>query len=197
MDWFQGLIPVIVIIFWVLSQVMGGNKAKQQQGKAAPPKIDGGVRGEIDSFLRQIKEQAGRPQEIDDDKDIESQPQAMEAEPVEQQVMEAELVEQQGIGRLISTIDERFDARSENLGAEVGFADDKMDLHVHQVFDHDVGKLHHSKNKLSGDEEAVPAQSGPEVSKAASDIRDMLSGASGVRKAVIMSEIINRPGDRW
>lgn len=197
MDWFQGLIPVIVIIFWVLSQVMGGNKAKQQQGKAAPPKIDGGVRGEIDSFLRQIKERAGLPQEIDDDKDVESQPQAMEAEPIEQHVMEAELVEQHGIGRLIGTTDERFDARFGKLGAEVGFADDKMDSHVHQVFDHNIGALHHSTDKQSGDEEAVPAQSGSEVSKAASDVRDMLSGARGVRKAVIMSEIINRPGDRW
>ncbi|MFP6694500.1 MAG: hypothetical protein VB875_15870 [Pirellulales bacterium] len=197
MDWFQGLIPVIVIIFWVLSQVMGRNQAKQQQGKAAPPKIDGGVRGEIDSFLRQIKERAGLPQEIDDDEDVESQPQAMEAELVEQHVMEAELVEQHGIRRLVGTTDERFGARSEKLGAEVGFADDKMDFHVHQVFDHNVGALHRSTDKQSGDEEAVPAQSGSEVPKAASDIRDMLSGARGVRKAIIMSEIINRPGDRW
>jgi hypothetical protein len=202
MDWLQALIPVIFIVFWVLSQVMGGDGAKKKQappqGQPAPPNNDGGVRGEIDSFLRQMKEQAGIPVDGEDEDwdDIE------DVEPTARpQVMEAELVDPHGspltARHSIDQTDERFDARSERLGMEVGSADEKMDSHVHQVFDHELSAIGHESDEHSQDTDGAPSISRRKVSKVAGDIRQMLSGAQGVRKAVIMSEIINRPDDRW
>ncbi len=208
-DWFKLIVPAIFVIFWVISQLSGGDaaKARKPQRQGAPPRDpnDGNVRNEIEDFLRRVKQQAGIPDEDDDDVDWDEEPEFAQARPAsvqEARVLEAEVIEPgmsaglpSGVGSSdVAHAGDSFVQHAETLGADVGHADENMAMHTHEVFDHAVGEL----DKAAGGQPSSDAPGRrPAVPAAAGEIRRMLSGADGVRKAIVMSEILNRPTDRW
>jgi hypothetical protein len=76
-----------------------------------------------------------------------------------------------------------FEQRAGQLGEEVGLADEHMDAHIAQKFDHQVGSLD------LGD--AAQAAAGPtEQAFDASELIAMLQEPNTVRQAVLLSEIL-------
>lgn len=76
-----------------------------------------------------------------------------------------------------------FHERATKLGAEVDLADEKLEAHLHQVFDHDVGTLSHDRRQ--------PAEG--ETTPSASFFQAMFQSMDELRRAIILREILERP----
>jgi hypothetical protein len=83
-----------------------------------------------------------------------------------------------------------FNKEVADLGARVKQADAQFDRQIQQKFDHTVGSL---TTRPTGT--VQPAADAP--LPAAAQIAAMLASPDGVRQAVILNEILNRPLDRW
>lgn len=111
-------------------------------------------------------------------------------------VVEAELAERgDGVARHVREHLRGTDAIAEHtrqLGAEVDLADDKLEAHLHAVFDHDLGQL----KKTSGQAEVRPVQ--PVMPQLTLDsIARLLRSPTAARDALILAEIFQRPNERW
>ncbi len=69
-------------------------------------------------------------------------------------------------------------------------ADEHLEEHIHQAFDHDVGSLSHEDEPTDG----ASSGSGQQVPL---KLRDMFRSKSALRNAIIMREIFDRPESRW
>jgi hypothetical protein len=99
---------------------------------------------------------------------------------------------------LAERADERSAARAKNLerqvsslGKRVIEEDQQFDTELKAKFDHTVGTL--ADQTTVSPVELTPA----EPSSSAVQIAAMLANPDGVRQAIILNEILNRPSDRW
>src|SRR5262249_50884243 len=81
---------------------------------------------------------------------------------------------------------------AQHLGAEVAQADAKMEQHLAQKFVHQVGALAAQATATTPNQPSAPARS-----PMAQELLNMLSRPGGVRQAVVASEILRRPEERW
>lgn len=77
-----------------------------------------------------------------------------------------------------------FQRQAAQLTAEVDAADDKVEAHLHQTFDHAVGDLTGT---------ATPE---PDAQRSVT-LLDELASPSKIRRAILLSEILRRPEERW
>ncbi len=92
------------------------------------------------------------------------------------------------VGTRVDTAE--FAQRAEQLGEEVGLADEHMEAHIASRFDHQVGSMETGDAGLSS---AAPGA----VSLDAADLMALLHNPRTVRHAVLLSEILNPLRDRW
>jgi hypothetical protein len=79
-----------------------------------------------------------------------------------------------------------FEQRAEHLGEEVGLADDHLEAHLAQKFDHQIGS--------KGMSEATDQASGSvEPTLDLDSLAAMLANPTSLRHAVVLSEILARP----
>jgi hypothetical protein len=76
------------------------------------------------------------------------------------------------------------------LGERVIQADEQFDVQLKAKFDHRLGTL--ASERDAGQQERLAAADTP-----ARQIAAMLADPAGVRQAIVLSEILNRPSDRW
>lgn len=120
-------------------------------------------------------------------------------EPIDAQVVEAELAESEDrVGRSVAQHmrgTQQIGEHVRHLGAEVDQADDKLEAHLHQVFDHNLGQLRKSTMEAAA---ASPSQAARDAGlPGAASIAQMLANPQNLRNAIIMSEIIRRPEENW
>ena len=77
---------------------------------------------------------------------------------------------------------------AKHLGDEVALADDKIELHLKEKFDHRLGTLRGV--------ESVPSKK-QASSSIASDLLEMMARPNGMAQLVVASEILKRPTDRF
>jgi hypothetical protein len=127
---------------------------------------------------------------------VPAQEEVVYLEPAEAEVVDAELAELgDDVGRHVSQHlrgDVEIAAHTRQLGAEVDQADDKLETHLHQTFDHQLGRLKKTASDSAAVEHVKPA---PDVT--IGEIRSMLSSPASIRDAIIMAEVLRRPEDRW
>jgi hypothetical protein len=115
-------------------------------------------------------------------------------EPVEVEIVDAELAEiGDSVGRHVTQHlrgTEQIAEHTRHLGEEVDQADDKLESHLHQVFDHQLGKL----KKTASTTAAAPYDS---PASDMSELLQMLRSPKSVRDAIVMAEVLRRPDDRW
>ncbi len=89
-----------------------------------------------------------------------------------------------------------FEKRAEQLGEEVGLADEAMETHLQEKFDHQVGTLSDDGlGSLETSEVFDPlAESRPPIT---GDIVAMLKNPTTVRQAILLSEVLSPPHHRW
>lgn len=78
----------------------------------------------------------------------------------------------------------------DELGDEIEQADERMEAHLDEVFDHDVGKLTSGKKKSVTDE--MP-QSKLSENQMAKEILKLLQNPKTVRQSIMIAEILKRP----
>ncbi|MFP6669958.1 MAG: hypothetical protein VB857_00975 [Pirellulaceae bacterium] len=79
--------------------------------------------------------------------------------------------------------------RASHLGEEVGEADERLEKHLHEAFDHKLGTLEHEDLDPSSDKKS--SESSPQ------GLQQLLRTKSALRNAIILREIIDRPDHRW
>ena len=72
-----------------------------------------------------------------------------------------------------------------------------MEAHLHEQFDHSVGRLSDTSATEETPSAQEPGEEKPLVPATAAEIRDIFSDPTRIRQAVVLSEIINRPEGRW
>ena len=110
-------------------------------------------------------------------------------EVIEADVVEAKVIEEPSIGSLSSR-----HLRDSHLAEKVSLADDKMDEHIHQVFDHQVGGLASSSQSDRMPDETADDKVPENYVDA---LVGMLSSSTGLQQAILVREIFDRPTHRW
>ena len=123
-------------------------------------------------------------------------------------VLDSKVAAEKPVGGQVSEhvqkyLDEQaFTQREDALGKEVAQADRQIDQHLQQVFDHRVSKLEATPGEaaapptvyeppnLVGSAEDVPASF-------ATGLLDLIANPDSLRQAIILSEILHRPEERW
>lgn len=209
-DIFEVLIPLIFVIIWIVSQVMGagkqqpkGRRQQQQQrggGKAnqpaAPVQAGGGdVDAEIEQFLKNTAKDRGgqQPQEVE----------VVMLERDDAAPKQPKPIAEKQIGGLDTT---DFAQRTSQLGAGVLGEEAqnearrrKQDQARSKKFDHELGKLDKKATKDRSQQPAKkPKKPKHDIPKtAAAGMAAMLQDGQSIRNAIIFTEIFNRPEDRW
>ena len=187
--------PLVVMILWVLVQVFSGREKKQPkpQRRVDPNQpqqpLGDDLRSEVDAFLREAA--AGeRPQ----------QREAM-AVPEAPAVVEAEVVvtprvtERRAVASHVSQhLDtSATDERISHLGEVAGHADERIEAQLTAKFDHQLGSFAKSVSQ-AGDLAYEIKESQRSV---ANEIAAAFANPADIRRAIIISEILKRPTDRW
>jgi hypothetical protein len=131
-----------------------------------------------------------------------SQQQAYSSPSMSQTVVAAELAED--TDRVAASVaahlrgTEQIARHTAQLSERVDVADDLMDAHLQQTFDHQLGRLKKTTDATPQvtrqDSNAVAAT----VAKATVlGIAHMLQSPENIRSAIILNEVFNRPTDRW
>lgn len=206
------IITLAIIGFSVVSKIIGANNQGQKnrppQRRNPPPAGGaqnrpanaggGNIEAEIEDFLRQAR---GGGQ----------QPQARRAAPPAppRRVVEAEPVVREpgkNFGRGLADHVEQhigrdsISTRDAHLGESVEMADERVEHHLEEVFDHDVGHLAHvddtdtsiSEGTDSESYERAPTSSTVQTATA-KRIIELLKSPNGVRDVLIASEVLKRP----
>jgi len=79
--------------------------------------------------------------------------------------------------------------RASHLGETVGEADERLEEHLHEAFDHQLGALKHEDLDASSDKKS--SESSPQ------GLRQLFSSKSAIRNAIVFREIIDRPDHLW
>ena len=195
LDWLEGLLPVLFVLFWIVSQVFNALKAAGK-GRPQPPVVrpprpaadaprPDDIRGQLERQIGEFLErQAGRR----------GQP--------------AERPRQPGRQRPVTRPQAgRPDARS-TAGREppplpaapakpralerpvVAAAQADVARHVHDAFAHELDHL--STSITAGDAETRPAVVTP-----AAELVTMLRNPATLRQLILLREVLDRPTDRW
>lgn len=82
--------------------------------------------------------------------------------------------------------------RAAELGYEIRQQDERFEARIQEKFEHQLGTL-------GGRQREAAENLRKELSRTtlADDLMKMLSSPAGVRQALVLSEILNRPTDRW
>jgi hypothetical protein len=205
-DLLKLIVPILFIVVWVISQIMGNREAKPapRQGPARPPadpdapkQID--LRKEIESFLKQA---AGGQEAIKEAQVIEEVQPPPRQRQGREVPLEAEVLDDSATsGRLTtrhavsSHVQQHLDTHelvdhAALLGADLEQTDERLEARLQATFDHNLGQFQNL-------EAASTAGSSQTVSLLAEEIFEVFRNPREVRLAIILNEVLNRPDDRW
>ena len=214
-DWFdviKALAPLFFILYWVLSNFVGGKKGQQAPGQRRPvrappparpvnpPVAGGSLQDEFQEIRRRAEALANQrpnqpPPVVRPTKD---ETPRRRRRPLSERPSTAPSVAQAApeprkIGHLADALAQREErlATAEIRLTAIERGDAERERHRHQTFDHRLGQLSDVQTQEAG----APAPQQP-VSPAAS-IAALMRSAGGVQQAVILGEILNRPEGRW
>ena len=198
------LITWAVILLFFIVPAIGQLLAKVKQ---APPPAGGGrpqrpaphdVEDEIEVFMRRAL-----GQRAEKEPPVRARP-APVAQPVEAEVVAAAPVGGQVASEVRRHLDSgEFVQRTGRLGKEVVQTDKQLEQHLHQAFDHKLGQLESAEAKTSPPRasDVPPDLSGPTAVEVpptvAAGLAAMLGNAESLSQAIVLSEIIHRPEERW
>jgi hypothetical protein len=123
---------------------------------------------------------------------------------VEEVVEEVHVIEEEPTGADVAAHVSRhlntaeYEARAQRLGERAGQADDDMESHLRQVFEHRVGKLPSMESRsVPLSERSAASTASVEGITPAAEIAGTLRHPQTIRQAIILSEILGRPDHRW
>ncbi len=145
---------------------------------------------ELENLLRDIAEQnaavGGRPA---------ARPAPVPVEPVEAEIIDAEPVHSwrdSSPNQPIHHLDtDDVTEHADHLGADLAQTDERLEARIHSRFDRDLTEL----DDVYKDEDSSDTPAGSETPPL--DVAQMLRNPQSICQAIILSEVLNRPLDRW
>lgn len=224
-DVIGALVAILLPIIILASQVFGkqNKPVNPPQGRppvggrppraAGGPKRPAGVEHEIEQFLKRVVQQRGgqqapdvevakpRPPKLPGQRKSLSQQTAMpkrtppvparRATPARPPIESPEVQTR----HLNSPGERGTGLRQHHLSSSVEQRDERMEEHLEGVFDHDLGRLSHESQKkpvLSAEPQGIS-----QVGLGAASFAAMLKNSRSLKQAIVLSEILSRPEDRW
>lgn len=199
---FDDIIGWLVVLLFVIVPAIGQLLAKMRQaqppgGAPGPKKPPAEVADEIEVFMRRVLGGEEAP---------EKPPVKPQPRPVEQPVR-AELIEEEpSVEKLTEHAKDYFDSdkstkHTDNLGQEVASTGNQFEQHSHQVFDHELEQLDTAASQASPINVGTASTGFWQTPEApplfATSLSVMLSDPDSLAQAIILSEIIHRPEERW
>ncbi len=215
-DLIKALAPIFFILYWAVTNWLGRKGQPQQRRPvrpvAAPPRplpqaapLDVSLRDQVEEFRRRSAEQRtgqkvappatlARPAE-------ESQPRKRRRPLAERPAVAAAATppsaEPRKLGQLAETLAQRAEEQAATADVRltsIERGDAERERHRHQTFDHQLGRLKDGAIPAETEEADAPAV---KPATAAAALVQMLRDPAGVRQAVLLGEILNRPESRW
>ena len=84
----------------------------------------------------------------------------------------------------------QYDKRASRLTDDISHADERLEEHLHDAFDHDVGALDH-------EEDGVAQVTGQGKKATRQSLLQMFRSKSALRNAILVKEVFDRPEHRW
>ncbi|MBI2826190.1 MAG: hypothetical protein HYX69_16035 [Planctomycetia bacterium] len=214
-DWVKVLVPIVMFSVYILNRLLGGETGAKKPQK--PPKVDRPippvaperqrVDDEVGEFLRRAAQQRGAK---------ENRPAATQAPPPPKPVR-PRLAEPVGFGRAdlktaevagadaqrrtrgLSNVEPTIAERKLDVArpSEVDQADEMMQSHLQKVFDHKVGQLGPGTPSTPAARTVASAAPAEIASLPAGEFVALLRDPQSIREAIIVSEILRRPQERW
>ena len=199
LEWLEGLLPFLFVLFWIVSQVMNlfraaGNGKQQKpvvirpRPPAAPPGgNDRGVREELERQIDEFLKQATRgPADRD-----RAAPKPRPPKPAAAGLPAKPAVTRPAAGGPPPLpgkpgVEARRGVEAEPRGTAVS-------KHVQDAFSHE---LKHLSSDLTRNAPAA-ADAGPAAPTQAGQLVAMLRNPAAVRQLILMREILDRPVERW
>jgi hypothetical protein len=182
LDWLEGLLPLLFVVIWIASQVLNlfrGAKRPEPRPQPAPPPrpVAGGdrpihpdVEREIEEFLRD-KLRGGPTRERPGDA-------AGSPKPQRRRVRRPDAAEPPPLPAEARPLVQRSPAAGSDIAS-----------HVATAFAHDLA--HQSPSGTT------PNASGPVASAEADELVAALRAPGGLRRFLLMQEVLTRPTHRW
>ena len=152
---------------------------------------------DIEEFLRKAAERraqaqrGGQPAPAQPPRPAAQQPRPFSPPREEERVVEAVIVDPDIVIESHRGIREQASAYQSQ---PVDQADEKMESHLNQVFEHDLGSLRHAPSSKPG---STPEASSGEDATVAEELLRMIQTPHSLRSAIILREILERPEHRW
>lgn len=214
------IIWVVIMVVSAIGKMNGGKKGPNRKpgfgkpNKGMPPlqpQARGGGGGpksiemEIEDFLRQARGGQAQPQPVQTATTARQppltgppkEPRIVEASPVEQDIVPGEDFGK-GLSRHVREHigNDSVSTRDAHLAETIEEADERIEHHLEEVFDHDVGHLEHVEHVNTSIAEGTDAlDSAGDVQRmaVANRIREMLDSPDSIREVFIAAEILKRP----
>jgi hypothetical protein len=182
----------------------------QRPRPAQPPPAD--VADEIETFLRRAarRQEAPKPAPTEPVRQVQAPFRKLPPRQPEQPIL-AEAVGEKSpkpvggqvtdhVNKYLDT--EEFGRRTARLGDEVAQADREIDQHLHQVFDHTLSRLTDVPGEAAAPPTAVAppglVEASPEALTSSSEsLLAFFTDPDTLCQAVVLSEILHRPEERW
>ena len=166
---------------------------------------------EIEKFLRQAAARRGGGQQPPPQPEIEFvEPEYVEPQPVDPRSVQGNQgrqIQSQVASRQIQT--SNFDQRAAQRGTRERQADDMMEAHLHEKFDHEISDLSGESSRVASayqdkgatpyteDQDATPYVDDEAANQFARNLVRMFSSPASIQQAILMNEILQRPEHRW
>jgi hypothetical protein len=217
-DLLKALAPIFFILYWAVTN-WAGRKGQPQQRRpvrpaAAPPRpapqaapIEVSLRDQVEEFKRRSAEQRTgqkmplpaapvvRPAEEPAQPRKRRRPLA--ERPIATASQASPSTEPRKVGQLAEALAQRAEERAATADARltsIERGDAERERHLHQTFDHQLGRL---KDAAIPDETTEANAPAPQPATPAAALAKMLRDPGGVRQAILLGEILNRPEGRW
>lgn len=211
-DWLEGLLPLLFVIFWIVSQVVnvvrrvaggGGRPAAPpvrppRRPVAGEPDVDVRVELErqIEEFLRQSRGEPRQPTPRPASQPAQSrkpQPRPQQR-PAGQRSERSQTAGTSAVRRTPPSPPPKVKTSAPRVATRqftpLGEAGDDVAEHVQDAFAHDLG---HRDPMLSSPTAAKPIGGGSTANDLAAAFRD----PAALRRLIVMREILDRPIHRW
>lgn len=190
-DWLEGLVPLLFVLFWILSQVVNVIRAV---GKAAQPKPPPLAKQPVDPQMVEARRDLERQLQefLRRSGDRESAPPPPPAPPRQQkrrqQPQRKDQPRSPGPAAAVSQPASVPPSPDRPLGSLGGHATE-VARHVEEAFAHDL------QHRAAAD--PATAARGPAAGGVGRDLAAVLREPASLRRLILLREVLDRPVERW
>jgi hypothetical protein len=91
----------------------------------------------------------------------------------------------------------QFQERASHLAERVRSSDEVFEAHLHETFEHRLGRLGPATSRAEDSTLDAEEQAAKAKSVTPNELARLIQSPQGIRNAIIVSELLNRPEHRW